>query len=227
MASRFVSRVSCRLTERSSDGDIGQGDGVSDEERVGEEVVVEHGERVGHLLLGLGVRLLVVGDVALDRVDPDAASRLDLIVAEIDPLVDLGLLEVGRAEQVRVRTKASDVASDRARLEDAAVRGLQHRDLAGGGLRLERLREEEQGSRRSHTARQPPGRLRLGAGQRSCERSERGHDQVAVHSPRGVCRLLASCSPVVVRRVRVHHLTSLLRSFSQSNAGSSMSIWLY
>jgi len=120
------------IDEGDGEGDISEGDVVADEVSVVEEVVVQHSESVGQLLLGLSLSLGVELEITEDGVNPDAAGGLDLVGGELDPLVDLTQLEVVVTEEVGISAEASDITSDGVALEDGTVGGLKDRDLTQG-----------------------------------------------------------------------------------------------
>mmetsp|Transcript_30375 Transcript_30375/g.42527 ORF Transcript_30375/g.42527 Transcript_30375/m.42527 type:complete len:410 (+) Transcript_30375:33-1262(+) len=135
--------VEHHLVERSEslgDDDVGKSQAVAHEEGPGLQVLVEgvHGllNVLNGELGGLGVLL----DDAEDGVEPDGAGHLDLTTHPVEPLLDLGLLNGGAAEELcLVVVEASAVASDGVALPHGSLGGLEHGHLAKR-VHLEELR---------------------------------------------------------------------------------------
>lgn len=77
--------------ERASNDDISESDGLTDEEGVGQKVVVQGGEQLDEVSLSGLSGLSVVLNVAEDGVDPDTRGSIDLS-GPVDPSINDGSL---------------------------------------------------------------------------------------------------------------------------------------
>jgi len=94
---------------------------------------IQDGKSSGEITSGSVSGSSVGLHVAKDGVEPDASGHLDVVRAEVDPLVNLGRLEEGGTHHTSILAHTGDVTSDGIALEKATLSGLHSRDLAHGG----------------------------------------------------------------------------------------------
>lgn len=121
--------------EGDGDSDIGEGDGAANEEGLSLEVLLEDGKGSLELLEGTGGDLGHVLGEANDGVDSHGGGDLDLVGAEVDPGLDLGLLKGVLANELGLA--GSDELHGGVAGEEAALLGLEHGEALSGGLALD------------------------------------------------------------------------------------------
>jgi len=82
------------------DDNVGQSDALTDQEGASLEVLVQDVKRLADVALGALSGGGIVGDLALDREHPHGGWELNLVCAEINPLLNLTCLEGAGTVQV-------------------------------------------------------------------------------------------------------------------------------
>jgi hypothetical protein len=117
--------------DQASTEQVGEGDAVTDEVGVAEEVLLNNGDGAKGLLGGVIDCLLVVRVLAEEGSEPATERREDLGVEEGHPLQDGGVVLLGLAEEGGLLVLGGDVDGDSNALrESKAILALESRDLS-------------------------------------------------------------------------------------------------
>lgn len=130
LISRFlIKHHTVQVNQSTNSRDISKGDGVSDKVSTSKKMLIKDSHGLEHILLSTLVGFLVELHVFEDGVKPNGTSRLNLIGAKVNPLINLGGFKERRTIEVRILTKTSNVSSDSITLKQTSLRGLEDRDL--------------------------------------------------------------------------------------------------